>query len=116
MIIEALQTNTTVRVVYLHNPIVSKDVALQLEDSTVDALIATLKQGRIWGANIGEWGAKITSEAWQRLADAIPDTMLGCMYISEPDICGLRDNQKKQMIDSMRFSRNEKWTDDTKDS
>lgn len=34
------------------------------------------------------------------------------MYISEPKICGLQEEQKKQMITWMRQNREEKWSDE----
>eukprot|EP01043_Picozoa_sp_COSAG02_P008351 COSAG02_NODE_265_length_26599_cov_13.943698_16_plen_153_part_00 len=100
----------------VQNPIADKNVAIQLDDTTVDELIATRKQGRIWGANIGEWGGTITPDAYQRLTYATPATMLGCMYISEPKICGLHEEQRQHVIDLTGRSREEKWTDEFWDS
>eukprot|EP01051_Picozoa_sp_SAG22_P017953 SAG22_NODE_2895_length_2119_cov_1.504455_2_plen_426_part_01 len=101
-ILITLTTNTSVRVVYLQNqPAI---------DETIPILIEVLKKGNIWAVNLGEWNA-VTCDAWGQLLDAIPDTNVCFMYITEPKLCGLSADQKKQFRATIRANREKKFTD-----
>ena len=66
-IFTALQTNTTVKVLYVQNQTV--------DDTVMAVFIEALKCKRIWAANIGEWSG-VTSEGYDALLRAIPNTNL----------------------------------------
>lgn len=95
-ILGALARNTSVGVVHLEDT--------PADDETVAKLIDVLRQKRIWGVNLGEW-FKVTNRGWNQLLEAVPQTHLICMYISEPDICGVSRDQTRQFQARIRHIR-----------
>ena len=92
-IFTALQTNTTVKVLYVQNQTV--------DDTVMAVFIEALKCKRIWAANIGEWSG-VTSEGYDALLRAIPDTNLCFMYVGEPGRCSLTQAKKKRLKSAVK--------------
>ena len=61
-----------------------------------------LKHRQIWALNIGE-NFNISLEAWQEFTDALVDTSVSFLYVSEHHL--LRTDLKVQMKDAIRKNR-----------
>lgn len=96
-IMDALRENSSVRAMNAQNH-------LHATADTLTRVIAVLERGYIFAINLGEW-PNLTYDDWQRLLDALPQTNVGFMYISEPGTCSLTEEQKGQFITVLRANR-----------
>ena len=71
-------------------------------DPQLEHLARVLRNGRIWALNVGE-NFQITLPAWQRFTDALADTAVAYLYVSEHHLGGT--NIKISMRDAIRINR-----------
>ena len=96
-IMDALRENSSVRAMNAQNqPHATAD--------TLTIVIKVLKCKKIFAINLGEW-FNLTRDDWQRLLDALPQTNVGFLYISEPGKCSLTEEQKAQFFTVLRANR-----------
>ena len=88
-------------VAYLQNPNSDDTV----NDNIMYALVETLKQGRIWALNIGEWQSNISSEAWAYFTEQLSETSVAFIYVPDQGHSGCT-GMKTDILDKVRKNRN----------
>ena len=80
-----------------------KQILLQgFGDKQLEALTDVLRQQRIWAVNVGENFA-ISIPAWRKFAQAMPETAVAYMYISEHKLKGT--DLKHHIRTVLRYNR-----------
>ena len=77
-------------------------LAQGMYDRQLEMLTEVLKKKHIWALNIGE-NFNITMDGWQTFTDALCNTAVSYMYVSEHHL--MRTNLKTQMRDAIRKNR-----------
>lgn len=95
-VIAALGKCRTVQVLYIQNFVNG------MRDKQLASLIEVLKQGHIWGLNIGE-STNVSRAMWQKLAEELRHTNVTHMYASEGTL--LTAKEKTDMMDAVRENR-----------
>jgi hypothetical protein len=71
-------------------------------DAQLEHVTRVLQKQRIWAINVGE-NFRISGKAWHAFCNALPDTRVGFMYVSEHHLMG--SNLKLRMRDHIRANR-----------
>jgi len=94
-IIRALHRNTVCQAAYVQN------LGSAIQDEQMKALIKLLKRKCIWALNIGET-YHVTTGMWKTFCDALPETSVTHLYVSEHTISL---SLKNKMRDAIRGNR-----------